>query len=90
MASATLGSKAGTRQKSNANARVRSSRMNSALRARAASTPAAEDVPDMSKRVTMNWLVVGAWSAPVATMGWGYLSMFVPPKYVLPYSLLLP
>ena len=52
-----------------------------AVSARAASTPAAEDVPDMGRRTTMNWLVVGAWSAPVATMGWGYLALFVPPKY---------
>lgn len=51
-----------------------------AAKVRAAATPAAEDVPNMGRRVTMNWLVVGAWSAPVATMAYGFLDTLVPPK----------
>ena len=81
MAASALGSKAVRRGQTKSRGDRTRSRERKAVNARAASTPAAEDVPDMGRRTTMNWLVVGAWSAPVATMGWGYLALFVPPKY---------
>lgn len=47
-----------------------------------AATVAAEDVPDMAKRTTMNLLLLGAISAPVAFLGGPFLLFFVPPRYV--------
>lgn len=47
-----------------------------------AAAVAAEDVPDMAKRTTMNLLLLGAISAPVAFLGGPFLLFFVPPRYV--------
>jgi cytochrome b6-f complex iron-sulfur subunit len=43
-----------------------------------AASVAAEDVPDMAKRTTMNLLLLGAVSAPVALLGGPFLYFFVP------------
>lgn len=45
-----------------------------------ASAIAAEDVPDMNKRVVMNLLLAGAIGAPVALMAVPYIGFFVPPR----------
>lgn len=45
-----------------------------------AAAVAAEDVPDMAKRTTMNLLLLGAISAPVAFLGGPFLLFFVPPR----------
>jgi len=38
----------------------------------------AEDVPDMNKRVLMNWLLAGSFGLPIAIMAGPYFSFFVP------------
>lgn len=45
---------------------------------RAAAVPA--EVPDMNKRVTMNWLLAGAIAAPTAGLAGPFALFFVPPK----------
>ncbi|KAK9915570.1 hypothetical protein WJX75_000961 [Coccomyxa subellipsoidea] len=45
-----------------------------------AASIAAEDVPDMQKRTTMNLLLLGATSLPVGYMAFGFISLLVPPK----------
>lgn len=41
-------------------------------------TIAADDVPDMNKRIIMNWILVGCASLPIAAMAGPYLLFFVP------------
>eukprot|EP00210_Caulerpa_lentillifera_P005213 g4980.t1 len=43
-----------------------------------ASTLTADEVPDMNKRVLMNWLLVGSAGIPIGLMAVPYFSFFVP------------
>lgn len=43
-----------------------------------AASIAAEDVPDMNKRVLLNWMLVGTSSVPILLMAGPYFSFFVP------------
>lgn len=57
---------------------ARAPRASSRMVVRAAAANA--EVPDMNKRVTMNWLLAGAIGAPVAGLAGPYALFFVPPS----------